>query len=248
MYETILMDKKDRVATVTLNRPDKMNAITPQLQKELINALDELEADGHVIVVILTGAGRAFSAGFDVSVMSSSPDLISLDDIPRLVAFNKPIIAAVNGHALAQGFQMALACDLIVASEKAIFGGIGARINELCTYAVFALPRVVGRAKAAELLFTAEHISGEEAFRIGLATKVVPAEQLMPAAWELANRMKDNAPLSLKYTKQALRKGEYIGDDVDWVKEVVVKLMATEDHKEAFAAIMEKRKPVFKGK
>jgi len=225
-----------------------MNAITPQLQKELINALDELEADGHVIVVILTGAGRAFSAGFDVSVMSSSPDLISLDDIPRLVAFNKPIIAAVNGHALAQGFQMALACDLIVASEKAIFGGIGARINELCTYAVFALPRVVGRAKAAELLFTAEHISGEEAFRIGLATKVVPAEQLMPAAWELANRMKDNAPLSLKYTKQALRKGEYIGDDVDWVKEVVVKLMATEDHKEAFAAIMEKRKPVFKGK
>jgi len=248
MYETILMDKKDRVATVTLNRPDKMNSITPQLQKELMQALDELETDDDITVVILTGAGRAFSAGFDVSVMSENPHLISFDDIPRLVAFKKPIIAAVNGYALAQGFQMALACDLVVASEKAIFGGIGARINELCTYAVFALPRVVGRAKAAELLFTAEQISGEEAFKIGLATKVVPAEQLMSAAWELADRMKNNAPLTLKYTKEALRKGEYTAEEADWVKEIVMKLMATEDHKEAFAAIMEKRRPVFKGR
>ena len=135
-----------------------------------------------------------------------------------------------------------------MASEKAVFGGIGARINELCSYAVFALPRVVGRSKAAELLFTAEHISGEEAYKIGLATKVVPAEQLMEAALELAGRMKDNAPLSLKYTKQALRKGEYTGEDVEWVKEIVLKLTGTEDHKEAFAAIMEKRKPVFKGR
>ena len=248
MYETILVEKKDRVATITFNRPDKMNSITPQMQKELIQALDELEADDDIAVVILTGAGRAFSAGFDVSVMSSSPHLISFDDIPRLVAFNKPIIAAVNGYALAQGFQISVACDFIVASEKAVFGGIGARINELCSYCVFALPRVVGRSKAAELLFTAEHISGEEAFRIGLATKVVPAEQLMEAAQELAGRMKDNAPLSLKYTKQALRKGEYTIEQVDWVKEIVLKLMDTEDHKEAFAAIMEKRKPVFKGR
>jgi len=248
MFETILVERKDRVATLTFNRPDKMNSITPQLQKEMMHALDQLEADGDITVVILTGAGRAFSAGFDVSVMSSSPTLISLDDIPRLVAFNKPIIAAVNGYALAQGFQMALACDLIVASEKAVFGGIGARINEICSYAVFALPRVVGRAKAAELLFTAEQISGEEAFKIGLATKVVPAEQLMSAAWELADRMKNNAPLTLKYTKEALRKGEYTAEEADWVKEIVMKLMATEDHKEAFAAIMEKRRPVFKGR
>jgi len=248
MYETILVEKKDRVATVTFNRPDKMNSITPQMQKELIQALDELEADDSITVVILTGAGRAFSAGFDVSVMSSSPHLISIDDIPRLVAFSKPTIAAVNGYALAQGFQISLACDFIVASEKAVFGGIGARINELCSYAVFALPRVVGRTKASELLFTAEHISGEEAYKIGLATRVVPAEQLMPAALELAGRMKDNAPLTLKYTKQALRKGEYTGEDLDWVKEIVLKLVDTEDHKEAFAAVIEKRKPVFKGR
>ena len=113
---------------------------------------------------------------------------------------------------------------------------------------MFALPRVVGRSKASGLLFTAEHISGEEAYKIGLATKVVPAEQLMPAALELAARMKDNAPLSLKYTKQALRKGEYTGEDLEWVKEIVLKLMDTEDHKEAFVAIIEKRKPVFKGR
>ena len=248
MYETILVEKTERVATLTFNRPDKMNSITPQMQKELIQALDELETDDAITVVILTGAGRAFSAGFDVSVMSTSPQLISIDDIPRLVGLSKPTIAAVNGYALAQGFQISLACDFIVASEKAVFGGIGARINELCSYAVFALPRVVGRSKASELLFTAEHISGEEAYKIGLATRVVPAEQLMPAALELAGRMKDNAPLSLKYTKQALRKGEYTGEDLDWVKEIVLKLMDTEDHKEAFAAIMEKRKPVFKGR
>jgi enoyl-CoA hydratase/carnithine racemase len=248
MYETILVEKTERVATVTFNRPDKMNSITPQMQKELIQALDELEADDDITVVILTGAGRAFSAGFDVSVMSGSPHLISFDDIPRLVAFNKPVIAAVNGYALAQGFQISLACDLIVASEKAVFGGIGARINEPCAYAVFALPRIVGRTKASELLFTAEHISGEEAYKIGLATKVVPAEQLMPAALELAGRMKDNAPLTLKYTKQALRKGEYTSEDLDWVKEIFLKIVDSEDHKEAFAAIMEKRKPVFKGR
>jgi len=248
VYKTIMVEKKDKVAIITFNRPDKMNSITPQMQDEFIAALDELEADPGVVVVILTGAGRAFSSGFDLSIMKDTPDAVRFDDIPRLIAFSKPIIAAVNGYALAQGFQISVACDFIVASEKAVFGGIGARINEICSYCVFALPRVVGRNKANELLFTAEHIGGEEAFKIGLATRVVPHEQLTQAAMELADRIKDNAPLSLKYSKQAIRKGEYTSENVEWVRQAMKKLNASEDHKEAFAAVMEKRKPVFKGK
>lgn len=249
MYQTILLEKKDRVATITLNRPDKLNSITPQLQRELVQALDEAAADDDVVVVILTGAGRAFCSGYDVPTMRATPEVFRTEDIiMRMVAFDKPIIAAVNGYALAQGFQLSLAADIIVASEKALFGSIGARLGEICNYAVFALPRVVGRNKAAEMLFTCDHISGEDAFRMGLANMVVPAERLMQAAWEIADRIKNKAPLVLKYTKQALRKGEYGGEAADWVKEIGARLAQTEDRREAFTAIMEKREPVFKGR
>ena len=131
MYETILVEKRERVATVTLNRPDKLNSITPQLQKELIESLKEADADSDIGVIILTGAGRAFSAGFDVPTMRDHPEVFSRDDLQAVIGLNTPIIAAVNGYALAQGFQLALACDIIVASEKAIFGSIGARIGEI---------------------------------------------------------------------------------------------------------------------
>ena len=131
MYETNLVEKRERVATVTLNRPDKMNSITPQLQKELIESLKEADADSDIGVIILTGAGRAFSAGFDVPTMRDHPEVFSRDDLQAVIGLNTPIIAAVNGYALAQGFQLALACDIIVASEKAIFGSIGARIGEI---------------------------------------------------------------------------------------------------------------------
>ena len=250
MYQTILVEKRDRVATITLNRPDKLNSITPQLQGELIQALDELAADDDVMVTLLTGAGRAFCTGYDVSTMRNAPEELSRagDIILSVISFSKPIIAAVNGYALAQGFQMALATDIIIASEKALFGSIGAVLNEICDYAVFALPRVVGRNRAAEMLFTCNHISGEEAFRMGLANRVVPAEQLMQVTQEFADRIKTKAPLSLKYTKQALRKGEYGVEERDWVNEVKAKLAPTEDRREAFTAIMEKRTPVFKGR
>ena len=248
MYETILVEKKEKTAIITLNRPDKMNSITAQMQQELIQALKELDADDDVRVIILTGAGRAFSAGFDVSMMRDTPDEVSRDDLITIVALSKPIIAAVNGYALAQGFQLALACDMIVASEKAVFGSIGARVGEICTYAVFALQRVVGRNKAAEMLFTCDHVSGDEAFKIGLATKVVPPEELMQATWEFAARIQNKAPLVLKYSRQALRKGEFTGEDVDWVGEIRAELNKTEDKKEAFAAIVEKREPIFKGR
>ncbi len=131
MYQTIQLEKKERVATITLNRPDKMNSITSEMQSELLQALDEVDADSDITVAILTGAGRAFCAGFDVATMRDTPEVFSMNDLLRIITLNKPIIAAVNGYALAQGFQLALACDIIVASEKAIFGSIGARIGEI---------------------------------------------------------------------------------------------------------------------
>lgn len=248
MYENILVEKKDRVATVTFNRPDKMNALTPQMQQELMQAFDELNADDDITVVILTGAGRAFCAGFDMDTILGNISAISLDDIPKIVSSDKIFIAAVNGYAIAQGFQLSVASDFIVASEKAVFGGVGVKINEVCTYCVFTLPLIVGRPKAFEILYTGELFSGEEAYKIGLATKVVPAEQLMAAAHELADRIKNNAPKALKYTKEALRKGEYTNEDRYWLKKVIAKLGVMGDTKEGFAAVREKRQPVFKGK
>lgn len=248
MYKNILVEKKDRVATVTFNRPDKMNALTPQMQQELMQAFDELNADDDITVVILTGAGRAFCAGFDMDTILGNISAISLDDIPKIVRSDKIFIAAVNGYAIAQGFQLSVACDFIVASEKAVFGGVGVKINEVCTYCVFTLPLIVGRPKAFEILYTGELFSGEEAYKIGLAMKVVPAEQLMAAAHELADRIKNNAPKGLKHTKEALRKGEYTNEDRYWLKKVIAKLAVMEDTKEGFAAVREKRQPVFKGK
>lgn len=248
MYETILVDKEEKVATITFNRPDKMNSLTPQMQQEFMKAMDELEADDSITVVIITGAGRAFCAGFDVDTMLADINAISIEDLPKIVNSSKIFIAAVNGHALAQGFQIATACDFIIASEKAAFGGIGVKINEVCAYAVFVLPIIVGRPKALEILYTGEIFSGEEAAKIGYALKVTAPDQLMNAAHELADRIKNNAPAALKYTKEALRKGEYTSEDQYWLKKTIARLVGMEDMKEGFRAFKERRQPVFKGK
>ena len=248
MYQCLMVDKKDKVATITLNRPNKLNSITPEMQQEFIQAMDELETDDSITVIIITGAGRAFCAGMDMQTMLTNIGAVTLEDLPRIVNSSKICIAAVNGPAIANGFQMASACDFIIASEKALFGGVGVRINEICTYCVFALTRMVGRPKANEILLTGEIFGADEAVKIGFALKVVPHEQLMAAAHELADRIKDNAPAALKYTKQALRKGEYSTEDRFWLKKVATRLSVMEDTNEGFSAFKEKRKPVFKGK
>ena len=205
-YKTILVEKKDQIAIITLNRPEKLNAINLELKNELYQALGELEADDDVRVVIMTGAGRAFSSGHDMSdPPSTMTEFASLKEEERLFNLDKPIIAAVHGYTLGDGVQQALLCDIIVASENAILGFIGARIGGLCYGAYTVLPAVVGRHKASELLFTCDQISAEEACRIGLVNKVVPHEQLMPAALEMAERIVKIPPLSIKYTKRGLR-------------------------------------------
>ena len=205
-YKTILVERKNQIAILTLNRPEKLNAINLELKNELYQALSELEADDDVRVVIMTGSGRAFSSGYDISAPASDmPEFVSLKEEERLFKLDKPIIAAIHGYTLGDGLQQALLCDIIVASENAVLGFIGARIGGLCYGSFTVLPAVVGRSKANELLFTCDRISAEEAYRIGLVNKVVPQEQLMPAALEMAEKIMESPPLSIKYTKRALR-------------------------------------------
>jgi len=205
-YKTILVERKNQIAILTLNRPEKLNAINLELKNELYQALSELEADDDVRVVIMTGSGRAFSSGYDISAPASDmPEFVSLKEEERLFKLDKPIIAAIHGYTLGDGLQQALLCDIIVASENAVLGFIGARIGGLCYGSFTVLPAVLGRSKANELLFTCDRISAEEAYRIGLVNKVVPQEQLMPAALEMAEKIMESPPLSIKYTKRALR-------------------------------------------
>ena len=193
MYETILVEKRGNIAIVTFNRPEQLNAVSVKLMKELCEALRELGADKEVRVVIMTGAGRAFSAGFDLGPGSSLSEALemfcSFEEEDTILDFDKPLIAAVNGHAMGQGIQHALFCDIIVASDKAKFGFWGPRIGGICHVGVWILPLIVGRNKANELLFACEMFDAEEAFKMGLANKVVPHDQLMPAALEMAGKI-----------------------------------------------------------
>jgi enoyl-CoA hydratase len=213
MYKTILVEKKNHLAILSFNRPEKLNAINVQVKRELSQALIELEADDDVRVVIMTGAGRAFSSGYDITAPESElEEFMSLKEEEKLLNLDKPTIAAIQGYALGDGLQQALLCDIRVAADDSVLGFIGPLIGGLCHSAFSILPQVVGRGKASELLFTCSRINAEEAYRIGLVNKVTPREQLMPAAMEIAEQITKVAPLLLKYSKRMLRQDFFSTD------------------------------------
>jgi len=213
MYKTILVEKRNHLAILSFNRPEKLNAINLQVKREVSQALTELEADDDVRVVIMTGVGRAFSSGYDITAPESElEEFMSLKEEEKLLNLDKPTIAAIQGYALGDGLQQALLCDIRVAADDTVLGFIGPLIGGLCYSAFSILPQVVGRGKASELLFTCSRISAEEAYRIGLVNKVVPREQLMPAAVELAEQITKIEPLLLKYSKRMLRQDFFSTD------------------------------------
>jgi enoyl-CoA hydratase len=213
MYKTILVEKKNHLAVLSFNRPEKLNAINLQVKQEVSQALTELEADDDVRVVIMTGAGRAFSSGYDITAPESElEEFMNLNEEEKLVNLDKPTIAAIQGYALGDGLQQALLCDIRVAADDAVLGFIGPLIGGLCYSAFSVLPQVVGRGRASELLFTCSRINADEAYRIGLVNKTVSREQLMPATMELAEQIAKIEPLLLKYSKRMLRQ-DFFGTD-----------------------------------
>lgn len=248
-YTTLQLEIKDGIAILTLNRPEKLNAVTEELEAELERALDELERREDVRVVILTGAGKAFSAGQDVNVLCTDPaatrrELQKLKR-PALLFFEKPIIAAVNGVAAGAGADFVLMCDMVVASEHARFSFPGAKLGIACPYALIRLAEEIGRAKAKELLMTGDWLSAQEALGLRLINKVVPSEQVMDAAMELAEKVKRSAPLSVRVVKEALNRT--LGG-FEYSYEVMVDLMYSQDRLEGMRAFLEKREPSFKGR
>ncbi len=256
-YETILYEKKDKVAVITLNRPERMNAINVQMNADLKNSLKEAKEDSDVRAIVITGAGKAFCAGADVQEFASGKfrekvaggrPIIHPYDFFRLY---KPIIAAVNGVAVGFGTNLTLSCDIIYASEKASFGEFFIRMGLIPDMnGSFLLPKFLGIHKAKELIFSGKRIFADEAFKIGLVNQVFPHEELMPKTMEFANNLADQAPIALALSKEAIHKAyEKTFDEMLAVeREFNAKCYASEDHREAATAWVEKRKPVFKGK
>ena len=262
-YEEIIYTVEDMIATITLNRPERMNALTGLTYREAEQALREADTDNEVRAVIITGAGRGFCSGDDVRELPGPPSTeqqtqrkTPLKGRPTplaaaLLDFEKPLIAAVNGPAVGWGMDLALFCDIRIASDKARFGEIYVLRGLIADIAGwYLLPLIVGLSKAYELLLTGDIIDAPEAERIGLVTKVVPHDELMPAAKELAARITKLPPVAIRMTKEAVRKGlDYdLGVLGEYHSYALRVLFATEDFREGSTSVLERRQPVFKGR
>jgi enoyl-CoA hydratase/carnithine racemase len=249
--------KEGKIAIFTLNRPEALNSIDPQTATELSSALDEFKADDDLLVGVITGAGnKAFSVGADIETMLPKLKEIGKKnsgpmDWVDAVSSWKPMIAAINGAALGGGLEIALACDLKIASENAIFGIPEVSLGLIPGWGgTQRLPRIIPSAKAAELLLTGKPISAAEAYRIGLVNKVVPLSELMPAAKAIAETICRRAPLAIRAAKQAMTQGIDVSleDGLKLERRLNGFLASTEDFDEGCRANLEKRQPVFKGK
>jgi len=257
-YQFLTFDVADRIATITLNRPDKLNALNDATIAELGEAIDEARMRQDVGGVIVTGAGRAFVAGADISELATQAPFVAKgraragqDVFRRFETCPKPVIAAVNGFALGGGCELAMACHLRLASEHAKFGQPEVKLGILPGYGgTQRLPRLVGRGRALQLLMTGEIIDAEEAYRIGLVNRVVHAAELLGAAQLMLKQMLANAPLALALCIEAVDKGSNMSLDEGLTLEVnhFGLLSSTEDMHEGTAAFLEKRPAVFKGR
>jgi enoyl-CoA hydratase/carnithine racemase len=263
-YETILYEKDGSIATVTFNRPEKRNPWSVQVSQEIVEVFSVMEGDPEVLVTVLTGAGnKAFSAGADLAnpkthaVTSASEHLATVT--PRgFAVFNtvadypKPVVAAVNGYAVGIGCLITLCCDIILASDNAEFGLPQVPLGIIPAYGgAVRLARYVGRGKAMEMVLLGERITAAEAYRVGLANKVVPVAELMPLTRDYARRLAALPPLAVRMAKESLNKGLDIASLKDAAQTDIYRFMLlgqTDDSREAHRAWREKRKPVFKGK
>ncbi len=267
-YQTIILEKRGNVATITLNRPEKLNAISHQMTSELISALDDVDEDDEMRVLVITGTGRGFCSGADVGGMVSGTErgtgtARGMEEIrqelsqsagrviPKLQKMQKPTIAMINGAAVGAGFDLALACDLRVGSENARFMNAFVRIGLFPGWGgTWLYPRAMGLGKALEFLFTGDFMEAKEAERLGVLNRLVPADELEKETMALALKIANGPPLAMRLAKLQVYKG--LGMDLETALQMAAACetitLSSEDHKEGVAAFREKRQATFRGK
>lgn len=259
MYTTLIYEKKETIAILTINRPEKMNALSNQLTSELKMVLETIENDESLRVLLITGAGdKAFVAGADINelvirdarigrkVSKERQDLFS-----RIENLAIPVIAAVNGYALGGGLELAMACSIRICSDRARFGAPEVKLGIIPgDGGTQRLPRLIGLGRAMEMILSGDLIDANEAYRIGLANKVVPHEDLMKKTLELAEKIASRPPLAVQFAKEAVNSSARSGTESGYILESYLHALSctTEDKKEGVSAFLEKRKGQFKGK
>jgi enoyl-CoA hydratase/carnithine racemase len=263
----LIYTKEDGIATITINRPEKMNAFTPPMYRGMARMIDDAASDGEVRVLVITGTGRAFCVGADVKSLvegfqpgpdpdpepltDHGRDLLPLDLLPLpLRRMAKPVIAAINGIAAGGGLDTACACDIRIASDKARFSSVFVRRGLVPTMGgTYFLPRLIGADRACELIWTGDLIDAREAERIGLVTRVVPHDELNAAVEDMAHKLASGPPLAIAGAKKLIYRGlsQDLESALDDIMQEYSALCRTRDHREALEAFLAKREPRFKG-